>query len=121
MDESKENDMPPSKTLSRLGTEKQNLASENLDTKPAIEIAQIINQEDAKVARAVRQALPQIARSIDMIAAALGNHGRLIYVGAGTSGRIAALDASEMSPTYNIDPKLVQYVIAGGEKAKTVP
>ncbi|HZI57730.1 MAG TPA: N-acetylmuramic acid 6-phosphate etherase, partial [Verrucomicrobiae bacterium] len=77
----------------------------------------VINQEDKKVAAAVERALPQIARAIDAIAAAIGNGGRLIYAGAGTSGRLAALDAAECPPTFNTDPKTVQYVIAGGNKA----
>jgi len=103
--------------IKKLGTEKQNPASLDIDTKNSLEIARIINAEDAKVARAVNKALPQIAKAIDIIADALRSGGRLIYVGAGTSGRLAALDSSEMPPTYNTDPKLVQYVMAGGEKA----
>lgn len=100
--------------LSGLLTEKQNRASTDLDRKSSLELARIINAEDAKVAPAVRRALPQIARAIDLIAAGLRRNGRLIYVGAGTSGRIAALDASECPPTFNTDPKTVQFVIAGG-------
>src|SRR5579863_2285708 len=103
--------------LSRLGTEQANPAGRNLDRKSSLEIARIINAEDAKVAAAVRQPLPQIARAVDLIAAALKHGGRLIYVGAGTSGRIAALDASECPPTFNTDPRSVQFVIAGGPKA----
>jgi len=103
--------------LSSLATERQNLASQALDTKSALEIATIINNEDAKVAGAVRMALPQIAQAIDRIAEALSRGGRLIYVGTGTSGRIAALDATECPPTFSTDPKLVQFVIAGGERA----
>ena len=100
-----------------LATEQSNAASSSLDTVSALEIAQIFNREDHKVAAAVHKALPQIAQAIDAIADAIGNGGRLIYVGAGTSGRIAALDASECPPTFNTDPKTIQYVIAGGEKA----
>jgi len=100
-----------------LETEQQNTASASLDTKSALEIARIINQEDQKVAAAVEKALPEIAFAIEAIADALGSGGRLIYVGAGTSGRIAALDASECPPTFNTDPKTVQFVMAGGEKA----
>ena len=100
-----------------METEQQNHASFGLDTLSALEIARIINHEDKKVAVAVEQALPQIAQAIDDIAAAIANGGRLIYVGAGTSGRLAALDASECPPTFNIDPRVVQYVIAGGDKA----
>jgi N-acetylmuramic acid 6-phosphate etherase len=104
-------------SLPSLTTEQQNSASRALDTKSALEIATIINAEDAKVAAAVQKALPQIAEAIDAIANALSRGGRLIYIGAGTSGRIAALDAAECPPTFSTDPKMVQFVIAGGEKA----
>jgi N-acetylmuramic acid 6-phosphate etherase len=100
-----------------LRTEQSNAASVDLDRKTSLEIARIINREDAKVAPAVKRALPQIAQAIDLIAAALSHGGRLIYVGTGTSGRIAALDAAECPPTFDTDPKLVQFVIAGGPKA----
>src|SRR5579872_5826268 len=80
--------------ISRLRTEALNLAAARLDTSSSLEIARLINAEDARVAPAVRRALPQIARAIDLIAAALQRGGRLIYVGAGTSGRIAALGAA---------------------------
>ena len=103
--------------LKALATEQPNPASENLDTKSALEIARIINCEDAKVAAAVAHALPQIARAIKWIAESLARGGRLIYVGTGTSGRIAALDAAECPPTFGVDPKLVQFVMAGGRKA----
>ena len=103
--------------LSQLATEQINRASADLDLKSSLEIAQIINAEDAKVAPAVKRALPQIAQAIDWIAAGLRHGGGLIYVGAGTSGRIAALDAAECPPTYNADPKIVQFVMAGGPKA----
>jgi N-acetylmuramic acid 6-phosphate etherase len=103
--------------LRRLGTEKTNSASADLDSKSAFEIARIINREDAKVAAAVKRALPQIAEAIEWIAAALSEGGRLIYIGTGTSGRIAALDAVECPPTFDVDPRVVQFVIAGGPKA----
>lgn len=103
--------------LSWLTTEQPNPAARDLDTKSALEIARIINAEDAKVAAAVQEVLPQIATAIDWVAHSLRNGGRLIYVGAGTSGRIAALDAAECPPTFNTDPKMVQFVIAGGAKA----
>jgi N-acetylmuramic acid 6-phosphate etherase len=106
-----------SASLSRLSTEQLNPASRNLDLKNSLEIARVINTEDAKVSAAIKRALPQIARAIDLITAALKRGGRLIYVGAGTSGRIAALDAAECPPTFNTKPKTVQYVIAGGIKA----
>jgi len=107
--------------LAKLSTEQVNHASANLDLKSSLEIARIINAEDAKVAAAVKRALPQIAKAIDVIAAALRRGGRLIYVGAGTSGRIAALDAAECPPTYNADPRTVQFVMAGGAKALGAP
>lgn len=103
--------------LRRLGTEKTNSASVNLDQKSALEISRIINAEDANVAAAVKSALPQIAQAIDLIAGALSQGGRLIYVGTGTSGRIAALDAVECPPTFDVNPRLVQFIIAGGSKA----
>lgn len=108
---------PRKATIRDLGTEQQNRASSALDTLPALEIARVINHEDKKVATAVEQALPQIAQAIDAIAQAIGSGGRLIYAGAGTSGRLAALDAAECPPTFNTDPLTIQYVIAGGDKA----
>jgi N-acetylmuramic acid 6-phosphate etherase len=111
---------PPKKNAARLGhlpTEQPNTAARDLDLKSSLEITRIINAEDAKVAAAVKATLPQIARGIDLIAQALKNGGRLIYVGAGTSGRLAALDASECPPTFNTDPRTVQFIIAGGTKA----
>ncbi len=107
--------------LQTLGTEEVNAASADLDLKSSLDLTQIINAEDAKVAAAVARALPQIAQAIDWIADALARGGRLIYVGAGTSGRIAALDAAECPPTFNTDPKQVQFVIAGGVKALAGP
>jgi N-acetylmuramic acid 6-phosphate etherase len=103
--------------LRRLGTEKTNSASVDLDRKSALEIARIINAEDAKIAAAVKGALRQIAQASELIAAALSQGGRLIYVGTGTSGRIAALDAVECPPTFDVDPHTVQFIIAGGPKA----
>lgn len=103
--------------LQDLTTERTNPVSADLDLKPALEIARIINTEDAKVAAAVRRALPQIARAIDAVAAHFRKGGRLLYVGTGTSGRMGALDASEIPPTFATDPALVQYIIAGGPKA----
>jgi N-acetylmuramic acid 6-phosphate etherase len=103
--------------LRRLTSEKPNPASADLDCKSSLEIARIINTEDAKVAPAIKRALPQIAQAIDLIAAALSQGGRLIYVGTGTSGRIAALDAAEIPPTFDVDPGKVQFIIAGGLKA----
>jgi N-acetylmuramic acid 6-phosphate etherase len=109
--------MSDSEDLRDLTTEDQNPASADLDTKSALEIAHIINLEDAKVAAAVERALPQIARAIDAVGEAIANGGRLIYVGAGTSGRIAALDAAECPPTFDTDPETVQFIMAGGVDA----
>jgi N-acetylmuramic acid 6-phosphate etherase len=103
--------------LASLGTEQSNPISADLDRKSSLQIARIINAEDAKVPRTLKRVLPQIARAIDFAADALNHGGRLIYVGAGTSGRIAALDAAECPPTFNIDPDKVQFMIAGGPKA----
>lgn len=103
--------------LEELTTERPNPISDDLDLKSALNIARIINAEDAKVAIAVRRALPQIARAIDLVAARFRKGGRLLYVGTGTSGRIGALDASEIPPTFATSPPLVQYIIAGGSKA----
>jgi len=103
--------------LDHLATEQPNPASTDLDTKSALEIARIINSEDAKIASAVERALPQIAQAIDWIAESLAGGGRLIFVGTGTSGRIAALDAAECPPTFGTDPKMVQFVMAGGLRA----
>lgn len=103
--------------LSQLTTEKPNPVSANLDLKSSLEIARIINSEDAKVAKAVKRTLPQIAKAIDVVANSLKQGGRLIYVGTGTSGRMGALDSAECPPTFQTDPRMVQYVIAGGLKA----
>jgi N-acetylmuramic acid 6-phosphate etherase len=112
---------PPTKAtpadLEQLGTERTNPSSAELDRMSSLEIAELINREDFKVAAAVQRAVPQIARAIDMTAEGLRNGGRLIYVGAGTSGRIAALDATECPPTFNVKPGLVQFLIAGGKQA----
>lgn len=110
-----------SQSIENLETEKPNPLSEDLDTKSSLEIATIINSEDAKVSAAIKPTLPQIAQAIDWIAVALKNGGRLIYVGTGTSGRIAALDAAECPPTFNVGSKTVQFVIAGGPRALGLP
>ena len=103
--------------LQNLITEQPNRASAALDQKPALVIAKVINREDTKVAKAVRRALPSVARAIGWIADAFRAGGRLIYVGTGTSGRIASLDAAECPPTFNTDPRMVQFIIAGGRRA----
>ncbi|MGA8344912.1 MAG: N-acetylmuramic acid 6-phosphate etherase [Candidatus Sulfotelmatobacter sp.] len=103
--------------LHRLPTEQVLIAATDLDRMSSLEIVRLINQEDSTVAGAVGRASPQIARAIDVVVAGLRQGGRLIYVGAGTSGRIGALDASEIPPTFNTDPRTVQYIMAGGPKA----
>src|SRR6202451_4494272 len=103
--------------LQQLTTESQNEASQGFDTKSALEIARIINHEDAKIAAAVKKAIPEIAQVIDQVARSLRDGGRLIYVGAGSRGRLAALDSSECPPTYSTAPGQVQYIMAGGPKA----
>ncbi|AYO11025.1 N-acetylmuramic acid 6-phosphate etherase [Vibrio campbellii] len=103
--------------LSRLVTECRNPASAEIDTLSTIEMLQVINQEDQRVALAVQAVLPQIAQTVDAITAAFANGGRLIYMGAGTSGRLGILDASECPPTYGTHPGMVIGLIAGGHQA----
>ena len=103
--------------LRRLSTEQVLAGARDLDRMSSLEIVRLINREDSTVAAAVRRALPQIARAIDVVSEGFRHGGRLIYVGAGTSGRIGALDASEIPPTFNTDPRTVQFIMAGGPKA----
>jgi len=103
--------------LSVLDTEKVNPATIEIDRMSPLEIVQVINDEDAKVAQAVKQVLPQIAGAIEEIAARLRGGGRLVYFGAGTSGRLGALDASECPPTFNVPQEMVIACIAGGTQA----
>jgi N-acetylmuramic acid 6-phosphate etherase len=100
--------------LSALDTEGSNPASADLDRMSALKIAQVMNAEDARVAAAVHAELPAIARAMELIAERLGAGGRLIYAGAGTSGRLGALDALECSPTFGVSPDLIVGCIAGG-------
>ena len=100
-------------------TEQRNPRTRGIDAKSTIEILRAIHREDASVAKAVSDALPAIARAVDAIAYALQQGGRLIYVGAGTSGRLAALDAAELPPTFGTPARMVQAVIAGGRRALT--
>ncbi len=103
--------------LRQLSTEQILSTASNLDQMSSLEIARLINHEDSTIASAVGKALPQIARAIDIVADGLSHGGRLIYVGAGTSGRLGALDASEIQPTFNTSPQTVQYIMAGGARA----
>ena len=103
--------------LDKLLTEQRNPASMDIDARSVEEILRIINAEDRKVALAVEREIPQIARAVEAIVARLESGGRLFYIGAGTSGRLGVLDASECPPTFNVPAELVQGVIAGGEDA----
>jgi len=103
--------------IRKLATEASNAESGQLDSMSALEIARVINKQDAKVAHSVRRVLPKIAEAIEAVVQSIERGGRLIYVGAGTSGRLGALDASECPPTFNTPPETVQFVIAGGVKA----
>src|SRR5258708_3322413 len=100
-------------------TEKRNAASRNLDRMTAAEIVRLMNREDRKVAVAVGRELPAIARAVEAIVGAIRKGGRLIYVGAGSSGRMGVLDAAECPPTFGTSPKLVVALIAGGRRAIT--
>ena len=97
-------------------TESRNPATWNIDSMPTVEMLRLINQEDQKVAQAVATQLPQIGRAVDETAQRLRLGGRLFYCGAGTSGRLGILDASECPPTYNAPAWLVQALIAGGKR-----
>lgn len=103
--------------LDRLTTEARNPASESLDRLDSLELVRLINSEDAKIAAAVAAEEQAIAKSIDVIANRLSHGGRLVYIGAGTSGRLGVLDASECPPTFNADPAQVVGLIAGGQGA----
>jgi N-acetylmuramic acid 6-phosphate etherase len=105
--------------LEHLTTEGRNPASEELDGLSALEIVRLISSEDAKVAAAVAEQADSIAQGIDVIADRLARGGRLVYIGAGTSGRLGVLDAVECPPTFNTHPSQVVGVIAGGSPALT--
>lgn len=98
-------------------TESPNPATAAIDTLSSLEIVTLINQEDARLAPAVQAELARIAQAVDLIVERLQGGGRLFYFGAGTSGRLGVLDASEIPPTYGAPPDLVQAVIAGGDRA----
>src|SRR5580698_7563891 len=103
--------------LEGLLTEQANPASDHIDALSTVEMLRVINAEDRKVAEAVELEIAAIARAVDTIAAALSRGGRLFYIGAGTSGRLGVLDASECPPTFGVAPEMVQGIIAGGEAA----
>ncbi|MEZ8233383.1 N-acetylmuramic acid 6-phosphate etherase [Vibrio splendidus] len=103
--------------LNRLVTESRNPASADIDKLSTIDMLAVINKEDQRVALAVEEVLPHIAKAVDAITSAFAKGGRLIYIGAGTSGRLGILDASECPPTYGTNPEQVIGVIAGGHQA----
>ena len=105
--------------FANLTTEKINAASANIDKVSTPEMVKIINDEDKKVAAAVEKVLPQIALAVDLIAEKISKGGRLFYIGAGTSGRLGVLDASECPPTFGVNSEMVQGIIAGGNYALT--
>ncbi len=106
--------------LEKLLTEQQNPASSEIDLADSLSIVKIINSEDKKVAHCVEERLPEIAAAIDDIVESLKTGGRVLYFGAGTSGRLGVLDAAECPPTFGTDPETFQGYIAGGEKAMFV-
>ncbi len=105
------------KEISNLATEQRNQRSSDIDLMSTMEILQLINSEDAMIADAIKEELPQIALAVDIITRQFKIGGRLLYVGAGTSGRLGIVDASECPPTFGTEPGMVQGIIAGGEKA----
>src|ERR1700747_3503282 len=109
----------PSQPKEHRRSEHRNAASKNLDRMTTQQVVRLMNREDTKVAAAVRRQPPPIARAVDAIVDGIRNGGRLIYVGAGSSGRMAVLDAAECPPTFGTSPKLVQAIIAGGRPAVT--
>lgn len=109
--------MDNKKMLASLGTEQVNAQSARLDELSTLEIVTLMNTLDADVLKAVNSALPQIAEAIDGIVERMKRGGRLIYMGAGTSGRLGVLDASECPPTFGVSNQLVQGIIAGGDGA----
>lgn len=111
----------PAPPLYNLLTEQRNPASERIDTLSTADLLRVMNNEDAKIAGAVAVEIPNIARAVDATVACLQRGGRLFYIGAGTSGRLGVLDASECPPTFNVPPELVQGIIAGGERALAHP
>ena len=108
-------------TLSTLITEQRNPNSMHVDSLSALEIVQLMNEEDKQVPLAIEKCLPQIAQTVECIVAAFQQGGRLVYIGAGTSGRLGVLDASECPPTFGVLPEMVKGIIAGGERALRHP
>ncbi len=107
--------------MSEIITEYRNENTKNIDLLPSVEIVKKINEEDKQVAIAVENETENIAKAIDIIAKQFLQGGRLIYFGAGTSGRLGILDASECPPTFSVPPEMVQGIMAGGDKAFKTP
>jgi len=105
--------------LEALLTEQRNPASRNIDALPTEEILRIINEQDREVADSVMKVVADITIAVDTIVEAMNRGGRLFYIGAGTSGRLGVLDAAECPPTFNVDPEMVQAILAGGGAAMT--
>lgn len=103
--------------FAELTTEAVNPATAHIDQCTTLEMVKLINAEDKKIAAAVERTLPEVARAVDVIAESFSRGGRLFYIGAGTSGRLGVLDASECPPTFGVNPDMVQGLIAGGEGA----
>nr|WP_143538821.1 N-acetylmuramic acid 6-phosphate etherase [Rodentibacter heidelbergensis] len=108
-------------TLSTLITEQRNPNSMNIDQLSPLEIVRLMNQEDKQVPLAIERVLPQIAQAVERIVCAFQQGGRLVYLGAGTSGRLGVLDASECPPTFGVSGEMVKGIIAGGEQAIRYP
>ena len=108
-------------TLSTLITEQRNPNSMHVDSLSALDIVQLMNEEDKQVPLAIEKCLPQIAQAVECIVSAFQQGGRLVYIGAGTSGRLGVLDASECQPTFGVSPEMVKGIIAGGERALRHP
>lgn len=103
--------------LNNMSTETRNQSTMSLDTMSALEIVTVMNREDTKIPQAIEPALPDIARCVEWTTASVEAGGRIIYMGAGTSGRLGVLDAVECPPTFGVTPDVVVGLIAGGERA----
>lgn len=108
-------------TLTQLITEQRNPESQSVDLMSPLEIVTLMNNQDKQVPQAIEKCLPQIAQAVEKIVTSFRNGGRLVYIGAGTSGRLGVLDASECPPTFGVSPEMVKGIIAGGERALRHP
>ena len=105
------------KTHGELNTERRNLASANIDSMEIVDVLRTINKEDSKIIDAVKVAIPQIEETVNFTVRSIKNGGRVFYVGAGTSGRLGVLDASEIPPTFSAPNDYFNGIIAGGDDA----